>query len=615
MAEDAGRAEDAGCRTGRRYRVAVNDDGASLWQYRQVPLSSERFLRAAVDRMDGADLLCWGAGNTRFWYGSDVVEDLDTGQQVFETVQEWMAHTTLRSLRAAGLQPLALVCERCRRRGIHLYASLRMNDGHFAFPPPADAPDPGAADFGTPHPDQLWNHQRGPQASPLTAQFWRSHPEYRIGRNWPGSVFTAHLLDYAHAEVRAWWLRVAADIAARFAIDGIELDFMRNPFFFQPAQVSAGRPLMTAFVREVRETLNEAGRRRGRRLGLAARCPTSLAGCDAVGLDVETWVGAGLIDVLIPSPTRTNKFEIDLRPFAALRRGTGCQVLAGLDTAMPNQTWEQTRALQAEDRRHAPAAAAAEPPEGEPPDAESPSAESPDAEHRLLEAIRHKREGKRGVLEAMPLNLWRALAANAYLDGVDGIYVFNLWDQIARHGRHLDGAILRDGRAPEALRRRDKLYALDFEAGGSGVGHPQAHLAQPASLPLVLAEGEPAELRLKVADVLTEVPAAELAEVRLHLLLVNLTPVDRLRVRLNGSAIDRYCDAPTLRPGAPTGPNSAFVDLIYDLRRHAPRRGINVVTVTLAHKNPQVRPAVYLRELELSIRYRRGESGAAVETA
>lgn len=580
-------AQDAGCRTGRRYRVAVNDDGASLWQYRQVPLSAERFLRAAVDRMDGADLLCWGAGNTRFWYGSDVVEDLDTGQQVFDTVQEWMAHTTLRSLRAAGLEPLALVCARCHRRGMHLYASLRMNDGHFAFPPPADAPDPGASDFGVPHPDQLWNHQRGPDASPLTAEFWRRNPRYRIGQDWPGSVFAAHLLDYAHAEVRDRWLRIVADIAARFEVDGIELDFMRNPFFFRPAQVAAGRPLMTAFVREVRAALDEAGGRRGRYLGLAARCPTALTGCDAIGLDVETWVGAGLVDVLIPSPTRTNKFETDLRPLAALRRGTGCQVLAGLDTAMPNQTWEQTRALQAEDRRAAPAAA--------------------DAEHHLLEASRHKREGKRGVPEAMPLNLWRALAANAYLDGVDGIYVFNLWDQIARHGRHLDGTILRDGRTPEALARGDKLYALDFETVGNGAGHPHAHLAQRASLPLALAPGQPAELRIKVADALERVPAAELAEVRLHLLLVNLTPVDRVRMRLNGAAIDRSVDAPTLQPGAPTGPNSAFVDLVYDLRRHRPRRGVNVFTVELAHKNPQVRPAVYLRELELSIRYRQQE--------
>ena len=209
-------AEDAVNRVGRRYGVAANDDGASLWQYRQVPLSAERFLRAAVDRMAGADLLCWGVGNTRFWYGSNVTEDLDTGQQVFPTVQEWMAHTTLRSLRASGQEPLALVCGRCHRHGMHLYASLRMNDGHFSFPPPADQPAPGAPDFGVPHPDQLWNHQRGAQASPLTSEFWRRHPEYRIGENWPGSAFSADLLDYAHAEVRAWWLGVITDIAARF---------------------------------------------------------------------------------------------------------------------------------------------------------------------------------------------------------------------------------------------------------------------------------------------------------------------------------------------------------------------------------------------------------------
>jgi hypothetical protein len=584
--EETGVAEDAVNRVGRRYGVAANDDGASLWQYRQVPLSAERFLRAAVDRMAGADLLCWGVGNTRFWYGSNVTEDLDTGQQVFPTVQEWMAHTTLRSLRASGQEPLALVCGRCHRHGMHLYASLRMNDGHFSFPPPADQPAPGAPDFGVPHPDQLWNHQRGAQASPLTSEFWRRHPEYRIGENWPGSAFSADLLDYAHAEVRAWWLGVITDIAARFEIDGVELDFMRNPFFFHPARAAAGRPLMTAFVREVREVLDEAGRRRGRHLGLAARCPTSLAGCDAIGLDVETWVRDGLVDVLIPSPTRTNKFETDLRPLAAISRGTDCQVLAGVDTVMPNQTWEQVRALQSEDRP------------------ETPPASDSDDEYRLLETSRHRVEGKRGVLEGMPLNLWRALAANAYLDEADGIYVFNLWDQIARHGRHLDGAILRDGRSPEALARCDKLYALDFDIAGTGVGHPEAHLAQPASLPLVLTEGEPVELRLKVADALAEVPADELEEVRLHLLLVNLTPVDRLRVQLNGHVIDRLRDAPTLQPGAPTGPNSAFVDLVYDLRQYAPRRGVNVFTVELTHKNHQVQPAVYLRELELSIRYR-----------
>ena len=367
-------------------------------------------------------------------------------------------------------------------------------------------------------------------------------------------MFSADLLDYAHPEVRAWWVAVITDIAARFEVDGVELDFMRNPFFFGPDRVAAGRPLMTAFVREVRGVLDEAGRRRGRHLGLAARCPTALAGCDAIGLDVEAWVRDGLLDVLIPSPTRTNKFETDLTPFTTMSRGTRCQVLAGVDTVMPNQTWEQTRALQDEDRLA------------------DPAGMESDADYRVLKASRHNREGKRGVLEGMPVNLWRALAANAYLDGADGIYVFNLWDQVARHGRHLDGAILRDGRSAEALARRDKLYCLDFEIGGVGVGHPHAHLAQPASLPLVLTEGEPAELRLKVADALADAPerrsgrgapapAAGEPDAGGH----------GLRVQLNGGHRPTCCGTPRPcsreRRPAPTAPSSIWSMICAAARR------------------------------------------------
>lgn len=571
-----------GRRVGRRYRVAVNDDGASQWQYWQVPLGAEQFLRVAVDRVSDCDLLCWGVGNTRFWYNNSVAEDLDTGQQVFDSVGEWMAHTTLRSLRAAGCDPLALICDRCHERGMHLYASLRMNDGHFAFPPPDDAPDPDQPDFTVFHPDMLWNHQRGPERSPLTSQFWRRHPEFRIAEDWAGSRFAADLLDYAHAEVRALWVGIIADIAGRYDVDGIEMDFMRNPFFFKPQGVEAGHSLMTDFISQARKTLDEAGSRKGRHIGLAVRCPTSLTGCRAVGLDVSTWTAAGAIDVLIPSPARTNKFEIDLRPFVEMAHSTDCQVLAGVDTVMPNITWEQTRALRAEDIT---------------------SAIADDPQLRVLAESRHKREQKRGVLEGMPVNLWRALAANAYGDGVDGIYVFNLWDQIVRHGRHLDCQILRDAREPQALARTDKLYALDFEIPGGGVGHPTAHLLQAASLPAVLEEGQPLHLKLKVADDLARVPAHQLAEVRLHLLVVNLTPVDVLRVQLNGQPIEQLAHAPTLEPAAPTGPHSAFVDLVVDLRQHPPKVGQNTFTLLLESKNRSVRPQVYLRELELSIRY------------
>ena len=576
-----------GNKTGRLYRVAVNDDGASQWQYRQVPLTPEQYLRAVVDRVSASDLLCWGVGNTRFWYNDSVAEDLDTGRQTFASVNEWMAYSTLRSFREAGLDPLTLVCDRSHEADMHLYASLRMNDAHFAFPPPANAPPPGETDFTICSPDQLWNHQLGAEQSPLTSDFWRRHPQFRIGEDWPGSRFAADLLDFGRREVRAYWLRIIADIAARYDVDGIELDFMRQPFFFKPSAIEAGSHLMTEFITAARATLDAAGHERSRYIGLAARCPTSLPGCESIGLDVNAWVGGGLIDVLTPSPGRTNKFEVDLRPLAELARAADCQVLSGLDTDMPSMTWEQTRALQSEEEIAASAGPQADP------------------ELRLLEDARHKREQKRGVLEGMPINLWRALSANAYADGVDGIYVFNLWDQIVRHGRHLDCAILDDVRDAESLRQTDKLYALDFEIPGVGVGHTTAHLLQPASLPAVLTEGEPLLLQLKIADDLSTLPVESLDEVRLHLLVVNLTPVDDLRFELNHQPIDHLKQAPTLAPGAPTGPNTAFVDLVFDLRSQVPKAGANLFTLLLAKKNPQVLPPVYLRELELSIRYAR----------
>ncbi len=120
---------------------------------------------------------------------------------------------------------------------------------------------------------------------------------------------------------------------------------------------------------------------------------------------------------------------------------------------------------------------------------------------------------------------------------------------------------------------------------------------------MVLQEDQPVQLGLKIGDELSKVPARHLEEVRLHLLVVNLTPVDALRVEMNGQSIDDLKQAPTLEPGAPTGPHSAFVDLIFDLHSRVPRLGLNSFTVALVKKNEQVRPPVYLRELELSIRY------------
>ncbi len=334
---------------------------------------------------------------------------------------------------------------------MHIYASLRMNDAHFAFRNGITAPTPDKPDFGIFHPDMLWNHQRGPERSLLTPQLWRQHPEYRIGESWPGSDFSADLLDYSHAEVRQQWLGIIEEIANSYDVDGIEMDFVRHPFFFRPSAVDAGRPLMTEFVSNARDILDVAGKKKGKYLGLASRCLTSLSECRTIGLDIQPWVQNGLIDVLMPSPTRINKFETDFRPFIELAEGIDCQILIGMDTGIQNITWEHSRAWLAEDMVS----------EGK--------GDSVDTHRRLLEEIPQKKESKCGQLEGIPTSLWRALAANALYDGADGVYLFNLWDQVSRHGRHLDFTILNDVRSPEALMGKDKLYAVDFDLSSGGI--------------------------------------------------------------------------------------------------------------------------------------------------
>ena len=96
-------------------------------------------------------------------------------------------------------------------------------------------------------------------------------------------------------------------------------------------------------------------------------------------------------------------------------------------------------------------------------------------------------------------------------------------DQVARHGRHADGAILEDVRSPGALTAKDKLYALAFEA--LVADHSSAHLGVSGSLPVVLREGEERRLILRITDGLTFESLERTKEVRLNLLFVHMTPV------------------------------------------------------------------------------------------
>ncbi len=102
-----------------------------------------------------------------------------------------------------GVDPYARWLARCRKHRIKPWLSLRMNDVHFV-----DNPD-----------------------HPIHSRFWKDHPEYRRD---PQDKYNGQALDYGRPEVRAYYLAYIREMTSRYDMDGFELDWMRNPFYFKP---------------------------------------------------------------------------------------------------------------------------------------------------------------------------------------------------------------------------------------------------------------------------------------------------------------------------------------------------------------------------------------------
>jgi hypothetical protein len=105
--------------------------------------------------------------------------------------------------------------------------------------------------------------------------------------------------DYARAEVREYFVGLVREACERYDVDGIDLDWLRMPFFFRFGEERRNVPLMNDFVRRVADTVRAASRRRERPIVLAMRVPDSPERALEIGLDVETWMAEGWLDLLV----------------------------------------------------------------------------------------------------------------------------------------------------------------------------------------------------------------------------------------------------------------------------------------------------------------------------
>ena len=136
------------------------------------------------------------------------------------------------------------------------------------------------------------------------------HPEWMFRTPWCTHEHHGYW-NFALPQVRDYVVRNLREVAENYDFDGIDLDFARG-VVFPPGEAWINRDALTEFIRRLRRDLLEIAEGRGKPMLLSARVPETRAGCHFDGIDIETWVGDGLVDILALG---VRSFEVDLPDF------------------------------------------------------------------------------------------------------------------------------------------------------------------------------------------------------------------------------------------------------------------------------------------------------------
>lgn len=289
-------------------RIWFYHDGRHPHIYRyEPPMLPEEFV-ACIDELAGTPVqavsFCLGEGRT-------MLHDTQVGELLGHNVTAWdhiifrRAHQNARSLIDTGDDPLRLVCERARQRGIVLFPCLLVQN------PGEENATVRCSDFRRDNPHLEI----------------RAHADVDADLAWAGG------LDFAHDEVRQERWSLIDETVTEYDVDGFELQLNNHPRYFHPEKIDVGRGLMTDWIGRVHETVRSSGDGRA----LAIRVPHDLTAAYDIGLDVAEWVRQGIVDVLIPErfagPHRVDP-NLNFRPMVELAQGTGCYVVPALHSGV-----------------------------------------------------------------------------------------------------------------------------------------------------------------------------------------------------------------------------------------------------------------------------------------
>lgn len=264
----------------RPRTVIWNTDGNDMVLFpRALPLTAEAFESVRLKYTEGTkiDSVFYCPHSSAFgWFTTRKTHDFMTAQL---RPSEDDVYNAAADFAAKGTDALEMATAYCRRRGLEIFVSVRMNDTH----------------------DNRGFHLPGPHFS----LFKQQHPECLMGTvtNRPRyCAWTA--VDFAHEAVRDHVRRFVREFLEGYDVDGIEYDFLRHLQLFKTVANGADATqseldLMTELMRDLRTIAEEVGRRRGKPFLVAVRVPDSVGYCRAVGIDIERWVHESIVDIVI----------------------------------------------------------------------------------------------------------------------------------------------------------------------------------------------------------------------------------------------------------------------------------------------------------------------------
>ena len=274
----------------RKRRLIFNNDGDdALFFPSGLPVTPQNLLERRTIPVIGTQVdsifYCTTQSIGAYTHRSDVAEFVvkDLPREGFRNSAGEFAEQ--------GTDPLEIVTEHCRKEGIEIFATLRMNDIHDS----SDRFSVLGSKFKRKHRRALFGTSRKP-------------PPYGY---WSGA-------DFGWEAVRTMTFQVLEEMASNYDVDGLELDFWRHPPYFKtyawgepvtPAETES----ITRLMRQVRRMADARGRERGRPLLIAVRVMDSPELSLDMGLDLVSWLKEDLVDLVIVGEVALAPWEETIR--------------------------------------------------------------------------------------------------------------------------------------------------------------------------------------------------------------------------------------------------------------------------------------------------------------